>query len=166
MGKYVLPNTHPSENLSKLSEQNQGFKNVAVACPNDSSCTYKFQITRDIESPDQYHRRTDCDFTVNRLLDHPTAQVNMTSQLCKGTFDEFKVSGHGYFRGFLTFCVVHEASDNWAYFGYQVQLIHKSIVPRMCFSGSFRIGTYNDTNLPPRDLVGSKAELWPDTEVG
>lgn len=43
---------HPSANLSKLSVQNQGFENVAIACPNDDSCTYKFRITRDIESPD------------------------------------------------------------------------------------------------------------------
>lgn len=112
MGKYVLPNMHPSENLSKLSDQNQGFENVAIACPDDDSCTYKFRITRDIESPDQYHRRTDCNFTVNRLLDHPAAQVNMTSQLCKGTFDEFKVSGQWYHRRFLTSYVVHEASDS------------------------------------------------------
>lgn len=107
---------HPLENLSKLSEPNQGFENVAIACPDDDSCTYKIRISRDIEFPDPYHRRTDCNFTVNRFLDHPAAQVNMTSQLCKGEFDGFKVSSQWYYRGFLTFCVVHEASDSWAFF--------------------------------------------------
>lgn len=64
MGKSILLNMHPLENLSKLGEQNQGFENVAIACPDDDSCTYKFRVTRDIESPDQYHRRTHCNFTV------------------------------------------------------------------------------------------------------
>lgn len=34
----------------------------------------------------------------------------------------------------------------------------------MYVSDSFRIGTYNDTDLPPRDVGGSKAELTPDIE--
>lgn len=36
----------------------------------------------------------------------------------------------------------------------------------MYVSNSFRIGTYNDTDVPPGDLGGSNAVLWPDTEVG
>lgn len=87
----------------------------------------------------------------------------MTSQLCKGTFDDCKVSGQWYYRGLLIFYVVHEASDSWAFFCYQARLILNSIVPRMYVCDPFRIGTYKDTNLPPGDLGGCKAELGPDT---
>ena len=87
----------------------------------------------------------------------------MSSQLCKGTFDEFKVSGQWYYGGFLTFCVVHEASDSWEFFDYQAQLILNYTVPCMYVCDSFQIGTYNDTDLPPGYLGGSKAELWHDT---
>lgn len=89
---------------------NQGLENAAIACPNDDSSMYNLRITRSIGSPDLFHLRTGCIFTVKISL--TTAEFNLTNQPYTSTFDEFKVSGLSPYRGFITFGVVREASDS------------------------------------------------------
>ncbi|KAG6356975.1 hypothetical protein INS49_014851 [Diaporthe citri] len=141
-----------------------GLENVAISCPNDGSCTYNFRITRGIGTPDQFYRHTDCNFTIKRSLDHPASQVNLTEQPCNGSFDQFKISGQWYYRGFITFRVTHEVSDGWAFFGYEASQVLNSNASRMSVSDCYQIDTFNATDRPPGYPGGNKAEPWVDTE--
>lgn len=55
---------------------------------------------------------------MKKSLGQPASQVNLTSHPCKGSFDEFKVSGQWYYRGFITLRIINEVSDSWAFFSY------------------------------------------------
>ncbi|KKY35550.1 hypothetical protein UCDDA912_g04459 [Diaporthe ampelina] len=142
-----------------------GLENVAITCPNDDSCKYNFRITRGIGTPDQFYRHTDCNFTIKTFLGRPASQVNLTDQLCKGSFDEFKVSGQWYYRGFITFRIINEVSDSWAFFGYQASQVLNANASRMLVSDCFQLNTFNDTDRPPGYAGGNgEAEIWPETE--
>lgn len=144
---------------------NQGLENVAITCPNDDSCTYNFRITRGIGTPDQFYRHTNCNFTIKRLLEQPASHVNLTEQLCNGSFDQFKISGQWYYRGFITFRVTHKVSDGWAFFDYETSQVLNSNASRMSVSDCYQIDIFNDTDRPPGSPGGnSKAELRPDSE--
>lgn len=102
-----------------------------------------------IGTPDQFYRHTDCNFTINKYLNHSASQVNLTDQLCAGSFDAFKVSGKWYYRGFITFRVIHEVSDGWAFFGYEASQVLNANASRMSVSDCFQIDTFSETDQPP-----------------
>lgn len=149
MGKSVLRLVRVRRKSPEAERINQGLENVAIACPNDGSCTYNFRITRGIGTPDQFYRHTDCNFTIKRSLDHPASQVNLTEQPCNGSFDQFKISGQWYYRGFITFRVTHEVSDGWAFFGYEASQVLNANASRMSVSDCYQIDTFNETDRPP-----------------
>ncbi|KAL1870853.1 hypothetical protein Daus18300_004941 [Diaporthe australafricana] len=133
-----------------------GLRNFAITCPDDDVCTYNFRIIRGIDTPDQFHRYTDCNFTVERYYDFPASQVNMTNHPCNGTDDrdEFRVSGMWDPHGSITFCITH----SWAYFGYETWQILNTNASWMSVSPCYQIGTFNHTDRPPGYPVNETAE--------
>lgn len=161
LGKWVsLPCTRPAV-LNRIPERsNQGLENVAITCPNDDLCRYNFRITRGIGTPDQFYRHTDCNFTTTRFLDHPASHVNVTNRPCSGSFDQFNISSQWYYRGFITFRVVHEVSDGWAFFGYEASQVLNANASRLSVSDCYQIGTFNATDRPPGYPVGKTPGSW------
>ncbi|KAI3401055.1 hypothetical protein diail_765 [Diaporthe ilicicola] len=140
-----------SLNVSAYYLGQWGLENFAIACPNDDSCTYNFRITRGIGTPDQFYRHTDCNFTINRYLDIPAAQVDLCNQPCGGTDDrdDFRIDGRWDSHGFVNFCIIHEVSDSWSYFAYETSQVLNSNASYMSISPCYQIGTFNKTDRPP-----------------
>lgn len=138
------------------------MENFAIACaPNDDSCAYNFRIIRGVDTPDQFYRHTDCNFTIDRYLDFPASQVNMTNHPCNGSDDqnEFKVSGMWDPHGSITFCITHEVSDSWAYFGYETWQILNANASWMVVSPCYQIGTFNNSDRPPGYPTNKTADM-------